>query len=139
MEQTHYYGTGKRKASVARVWLRPGQGGIVVNTLDIKEYLPRKTLQAIVIQPFEATSTLGRYDVKATVMGGGQTGQAGALRHGIGMVQQPAPLGGALAGRCHVAARDDRQQSGSRLPPLARAGGVKAFSKGEVALGKRCF
>jgi small subunit ribosomal protein S9 len=83
MEQTQYYGTGRRKTSVARVWLKPGDGKISVNSLDIEKYLPRKTLQTIVRQPFDATSTLGRYNVHATVKGGGQAGQAGAIRHGI--------------------------------------------------------
>ena len=83
MEQGTFYGTGRRKTSVARVWLRPGDGKITVNTLDVGEYLPRKTLQMIVRQPFEATSTAGRYNVVATVEGGGQAGQAGAIRHGI--------------------------------------------------------
>ena len=83
MEQTQFYGTGRRKTSVARVWLRPGEGKITVNTLEIGEYLPRKTLQMIVRQPFDATNTTGRYDVHATVRGGGQSGQAGALKHGI--------------------------------------------------------
>ena len=83
MEQTQYYGTGRRKTSVARVWLRPGDGKIIVNSRDIETYLPRKTLHTIVRQPFDATSTLGRYDVHATVKGGGQAGQAGAIRHGI--------------------------------------------------------
>jgi small subunit ribosomal protein S9 len=83
MEQTQFYGTGRRKTSVARVWLKPGEGKITVNTLNIEEYIPRKTLQMIVRQPFEATNTSGRYNVVATVKGGGQSGQAGALRHGI--------------------------------------------------------
>ena len=83
MEQVRFYGTGRRKTSVARVWLKPGDGKITVNTLDVGEYLPRKTLQMIVRQPFEATNTSGRYNVVATVEGGGQAGQAGAIRHGI--------------------------------------------------------
>ena len=83
MEQTQYYGTGRRKTSVARVWLKPGDGKITVNNLDIEQYIPRKTLQTIMRQPFEATSTLGRYNVFATVKGGGMAGQAGAIRHGI--------------------------------------------------------
>ncbi len=83
MEQARFYGTGRRKTSVARVWLKPGDGKITVNTLDVGEYLPRKTLQMIVRQPFEATNTSGRYNVVATVEGGGQAGQAGAIRHGI--------------------------------------------------------
>ena len=83
MEQTQFYGTGRRKTSVARVWIKPGDGKITVNTLEIVKYIPRKTLQMLVRQPFEATNTAGRYDVHATVKGGGQSGQAGALKHGI--------------------------------------------------------
>ena len=83
MEETQFYGTGRRKTSVARVWLKPGDGSITVNGKSIEEYLPRKTLQMIVRQPFEATNTAGRYNVVASVDGSGQTGQAGALRHGI--------------------------------------------------------
>lgn len=83
MEETQFYGTGRRKTSVARVWLKPGDGSITVNGKSIEDYLPRKTLQMIVRQPFEATNTAGRYNVVASVDGSGQTGQAGALRHGI--------------------------------------------------------
>ena len=83
MEETQFYGTGRRKTSVARVWLKPGDGTITVNGKSIEEYLPRKTLQMIVRQPFEATNTAGRYNVVASVDGSGQSGQAGALRHGI--------------------------------------------------------
>jgi small subunit ribosomal protein S9 len=83
MEQTQFYGTGRRKTSVARVWIKPGDGKITVNTLEIVKYIPRKTLQMLVRQPFDATNTAGRYDVHATVKGGGQAGQAGALKHGI--------------------------------------------------------
>ena len=83
MEQTEFYGTGRRKTSVARVWLRPGDGTITVNSLGIEDYLLRKTLRMVVQQPLEATNTTGRYNVYATVEGGGHTGQAGALRHGI--------------------------------------------------------
>ncbi len=83
MEKIEFYGTGRRKTAVARVWLKPGDGTIIVNSTDLKSYLPRKTLQAIVNQPLAATSTQGRYSVHATVEGGGDSGQAGALRHGI--------------------------------------------------------
>jgi small subunit ribosomal protein S9 len=83
MEENQFYGTGRRKTSVARVWLKPGDGSITVNGKSIEDYLPRKTLQMIVRQPFEATNTAGRYNVVASVDGSGQTGQAGALRHGI--------------------------------------------------------
>ena len=83
MEETEFYGTGRRKTSVARVWLRPGDGKIVVNSQDVVEYFPRPTLRAIINQPFDTTNTGGRYNVHATVDGGGVSGQAGALRHGI--------------------------------------------------------
>ena len=83
MEQKEFYGTGRRKTSVARVWLRPGDGSITVNSRGIGDYLMRKTLQMLVEQPLEATNTMGRYNVFATVEGGGHTGQAGALRHAI--------------------------------------------------------
>lgn len=83
MDQTEFYGTGRRKTAVARVWLRPGDGKITVNSKEIESYLPRKTLQMLVRQPLDATNTLGRYNVHATVQGGGHFGQAGALRHGI--------------------------------------------------------
>lgn len=77
------YGTGRRKSSVARVYLTPGNGKITVNKRDIEEYFGLETLKVIVRQPLVATETLGKYDVKVTVKGGGYTGQAGAIRHGI--------------------------------------------------------
>ena len=83
MEQRIYYGTGKRKNAVARVWLRPGMGEIRINGKPYQEYLHRTTLETMVLQPFLVTGTLGRYDVKAHVKSGGIAGQAGAVRHGI--------------------------------------------------------
>lgn len=77
------YGTGRRKTSVARVYLKNGTGEIVINGSKSEDYLMRKTLQMIVTQPFEVTETIGKYDVYANISGGGLTGQAGALRHGI--------------------------------------------------------
>ncbi len=77
------YGTGRRKSSVARVYLTPGNGKITVNKRDIEEYFGLETLKVIVRQPLVATETLGKYDIKVTVKGGGYTGQAGAIRHGI--------------------------------------------------------
>ena len=82
-KQTKYYGTGRRKSSVARVYLMPGSGKITVNKRDIDEYFGLETLKVIVRQPLEATETAGKYDVQVTVKGGGYTGQAGAIRHGI--------------------------------------------------------
>jgi small subunit ribosomal protein S9 len=80
---TQYYGTGRRKKSIARVYLIPGTGKITVNKRDIEEYFGLETLKVVVRQPLAATETLGKYDAIVTVKGGGFTGQAGAIRHGI--------------------------------------------------------
>ncbi|MBQ3933048.1 MAG: 30S ribosomal protein S9 [Pseudobutyrivibrio sp.] len=78
-----YYGTGRRKKSVARVYLVPGKGDITINKKSIDEYFGLETLKVIVRQPLVATSTTDKYDVIVNVKGGGYTGQAGAVRHGI--------------------------------------------------------
>jgi small subunit ribosomal protein S9 len=79
-----YYGTGHRKNATAKVWLVPnGSGDISVNNKPLADYVCRRLLERLVVQPFEVTETVGQYDVKARVLGGGITGQAGALRHGI--------------------------------------------------------
>ena len=78
-----FYGTGRRKSSVARVYLTPGKGNITINKRTIDEYFGLETLKVIVRQPLAATETLDKYDVTVTVKGGGYTGQAGAIRHGI--------------------------------------------------------
>ncbi len=80
---TKYYATGKRKTSIARVWILPGDGKILVNKKPVDEYFLRDTSLMIIKQPFELTGTWGRFDVNATVVGGGLSGQAGAVRHGI--------------------------------------------------------
>ena len=77
------YATGKRKNSIARVWLKKGEGKISINGKSIKDYFSRPVLQMIVNQPLEIIQSIGNYDIKATVKGGGLSGQAGALRHGI--------------------------------------------------------
>jgi small subunit ribosomal protein S9 len=77
------YGTGRRKTSIARVWLRPGSGRIVVNRRSFEDYFPRETLRMIIAQPLQLTNTSGQIDVLVTVKGGGPSGQAGAVRHGI--------------------------------------------------------
>jgi small subunit ribosomal protein S9 len=77
------YGTGRRKTSVARVWIKPGSGRIVVNRRSFENYFPRETLRMIIAQPFQVTGTDGQFDVAVNVGGGGPTGQAGAVRHGI--------------------------------------------------------
>ena len=78
-----YYGTGRRKDSVARVYLRPGQGNIVVNKRPLEEYFGRDTLKMILRQPLEITDSLQKFDIIVNVHGGGLSGQAGAIRHGI--------------------------------------------------------
>lgn len=83
MASVRYYGTGRRKSSVARVYLIPGTGNITINKRSIDDYFGLDTLKLIVRQPLEITGTIGKYDVQAKVEGGGTTGQAGAVRHGI--------------------------------------------------------
>ena len=78
-----YYGTGRRKKSVARVYLTPGKGDVVINKRSMDEYFGLETLKVIVRQPFVATGTTEKFDVLVNVRGGGYTGQAGAIRHGI--------------------------------------------------------
>ena len=78
-----YYGTGRRKSSTARVFIRPGKGEIVVNGRPLDEYFGRETARMIVRQPLQAVDVEGKFDVYATVVGGGSSGQAGALRHGL--------------------------------------------------------
>jgi small subunit ribosomal protein S9 len=83
MAQVQYYGTGRRKHSVARVRLIPGEGRIVINKREIDDYFCLETLKLIVKQPLNLTETIGKYDVVVIAHGGGTTGQAGAIRHGI--------------------------------------------------------
>ena len=83
MAAARYYGTGRRKSSVARVYLVPGSGKITVNKRDIEEYFGLETLKLIIRQPLEVTGTTGKFDININVCGGGTTGQAGAIRHGI--------------------------------------------------------
>ena len=78
-----YYGTGRRKKSIARVYLGPGKGEITINKRSIDDYFGLETLKVIVRQPLAATDTVDKFDVRVTVKGGGYTGQAGAVRHGI--------------------------------------------------------
>ena len=81
--QVSYYGTGRRKSSVARVYLKPGKGNITINKRDIDDYFGQETLKVILRQPLVATETTEKFDVVIFVKGGGFTGQAGAIRHGI--------------------------------------------------------
>ena len=81
--ETRYYATGKRKTSIARTWLKPGTGAIIVNNLPVEQYFPIETTRLELMQPLKLTKTDGAYDVTATVKGGGTIGQASAIRHGI--------------------------------------------------------
>lgn len=83
MADTQYYGTGRRKSSTARVFLRPGKGSIVVNQQPLDEYFGRETSRMVVRQPLELTENVEKFDAYVTVKGGGDTGQAGAIRLGI--------------------------------------------------------
>ena len=83
MAVTQYYGTGRRKSSVARVYLRPGTGKITVNKKDIDDYFGQDILKMIIMQPLTATETTEKFDVYVNVQGGGYSGQAGAIKHGI--------------------------------------------------------
>ena len=83
MAKTMYQATGRRKSSVARVRLLPGAGNIIINKRDIDEYFGLETLKLIVNQPFGVTETIGKFDIVANVNGGGFSGQAGAIRHGL--------------------------------------------------------
>ena len=83
MASEKFYGTGRRKSSVARVYLFPGTGKITINKRDIDDFFGMETLKTIVRQPLAAVDAVSKYDVEVTVRGGGYTGQAGAIRHGI--------------------------------------------------------
>ncbi len=83
MSETLFNGTGRRKTSVARVWLRPGKGSFKINNRELNEYFPRESWQIQVREPLELTETDGQYDILVNVQGGGLTGQAGAVRHGL--------------------------------------------------------
>lgn len=83
MKENQYYATGKRKSSSARTWLEPGSGIITVNSRALDDYFKLETDRTLLSQPFVVTNTLGSFDVKVTVKGGGTSGQAGAIRHGI--------------------------------------------------------
>ncbi len=83
MAEIQYYGTGRRKTAVARVYLRPGSGKIVVNHRDFDEFFPNRVLKMVIRQPLLVTETADKFDILVNVVGGGTSGQAGAIRHGI--------------------------------------------------------
>lgn len=83
MSVTYNYGTGRRKNAVARVFIKPGKGDIIVNDKPVDVYFSRETGRMVVRQPLELTETVGKFDIMVNVQGGGESGQAGAVRHGI--------------------------------------------------------
>ena len=83
MAAASFYGTGKRKSSIARVWLKPGSGKIIVNDKSLDDYFGRETSKMVVKQPLELTENADKFDIYVTVKGGGDSGQAGAIKHGI--------------------------------------------------------
>jgi small subunit ribosomal protein S9 len=98
MAAKSFYGTGKRKSSIARVWLKPGTGVITVNSKSLDDYFGRETSKMVVRQPLELVEKVGQFDINVTVAGGGDSGQAGAIKHGItkALLEVDAELRGTL-------------------------------------------
>lgn len=128
-DSVQYYGTGRRKSSVARVRLVPGTGKITINKRDIDDYFGLETLKVVVRQPLNATKTLGKFDVLVNVSGGGFTGQAGAIRHGIAraLLQYDESLRPALK-KAGFLTRDPRMKE-RKKPGLKKARRAPQFSK----------
>lgn len=148
MAMTQYLGTGRRKKSVARVRLLPGTGNITINKRDIDDYFGLETLKMIVRAPLVLTDTLGKYDVRVNVYGGGTTGQAGAIRHGISramLVAQPE-LRGVLK-KAGYLTRDPRMKERKNtvsMQPVVRRSSPRdnrfqLFSKGPSIQSDRRF
>lgn len=129
MAQVQFYGTGRRKNAVARVYLVPGEGKVIVNSKQVLEYFGRRTLDMVVRQPLELTNTTGRFDVICKVVGGGVSGQAGAVRHGIAraLVQADPNLRPVLK-RAGFLTRDPRMKE-RRKYGLKKARRAPQFSK----------
>lgn len=129
MSAARYYGTGRRKSSVARVYLVPGSGKITINKRDMDEYFGLDTLKLIIRQPLELTSTTTKFDVLVNVKGGGTTGQAGAIRHGISraLIQADADLRSSLK-KAGFLTRDPRMKERKKYG-LKAARRAPQFSK----------
>lgn len=129
VEKVQYYGTGRRKKSVARVRLIPGKGKILINGRDIEEYFGLETLKVIARQPLELTGAAGKFDVVALVHGGGFTGQAGALRHGISRaLEQADPEYRPVLKKAGFMTRDPRMKERKKYG-LKKARKASQFSK----------
>ena len=129
MAKASFYGTGRRKKSVASVYLTPGTGVITVNKRSIDEYFGLETLKVVVRQPLTLTETVDKFDVNVTVRGGGFTGQAGAIRHGISraLLQADPEYRGALK-KAGFLTRDPRMKE-RKKPGLKAARRAPQFSK----------
>ena len=129
MAQVSYYGTGRRKTSVARVRLVPGEGHVIINGREMAEYFGQPSLELIVRQPLELTEMVGKYDVIAKVEGGGISGQAGAVRHGISraLLEVDGDLRAALK-KAGFLTRDSREKE-RRKYGLKKARKASQFSK----------
>lgn len=125
----YFYGTGRRKKSIARVRLFPGNGNITINGRSIDEYFGLETMKLIVNQPFGVTNTVGKFDVVCTVQGGGFSGQAGAIRHGVAraLLQSDAELRGILK-KAGFLTRDPRMKERKKYG-LKAARRAPQFSK----------
>ena len=129
MQGQHYYGTGRRKTAVARVFMKPGRGAIVVNNKAVDDFFSRETGRMIVRQPLVLTNHLGTFDIKVNVHGGGESGQAGAVRHGISraLVVYDETLKSALR-KAGLVTRDAREVERKKVG-LRKARRRKQFSK----------
>ena len=125
-----YYGTGRRKKSIARVYLVPGNGNITINKRSIDEYFGLETLKVIVRQPLALTETEGKFDVIVNVHGGGYTGQAGAIRHGISraLLQVDSDAYRPILKKAGFLTRDSRMKE-RKKPGLKAARRAPQFSK----------
>jgi small subunit ribosomal protein S9 len=129
MSVTYNYGTGRRKSAVARVFIKLGKGNIVVNDKPIDEFFSRETGRMIVRQPLELTETVGKFDIMVNVAGGGESGQAGAVRHGItrALIDYDVSLKPALS-KAGLVTRDAREVERKKVG-LRKARRRKQFSK----------
>jgi len=129
MATIQYLGTGRRKSSIARVRLIPGTGAITINGRDVQDYFDYEILRREIKRPFDITETAGKFDVIARVHGGGFTGQAGALRHGISraLINSDAEVRGALK-KAGFLTRDPRMKE-RKKPGLKKARKASQFSK----------
>jgi len=129
MSVTYNYGTGRRKSAVARVFIKPGKGEIVVNDKPIDEFFSRETGRMVVRRPLELTDMVGKFDIMVNVAGGGESGQAGAVRHGItrALIDYDASLKPTLS-QAGLVTRDAREVERKKVG-LRKARRRKQFSK----------